>query len=240
MIELIKDIQPRGIASAYVVAPFDKGKELLEANGYHIISAEENAKLRVREGKDAYVSQYGNWTKEDFLYVPKKGNFFTKNSPIMTNPAEATQAHRERIDFYLTPEQVEWALSNSVKLKNKDFSIPTKKFGSDKLTVFSFGSNAQIYGDFLNNLGIKEMDVYVVDNIGDKPFVRKNWFAGLNSSGLGGGRRLDSGTWVRGVYEDASASEPSQKNLYSYAQISKTLDELGFSGLKSGLLKKLG
>ena len=241
MIQLIKDIQPRGIASAYVVAPFDKGKELLEANGYHIISGEENARLRIQEGKDDYVSKNGNWTKEDFLYVPKKGKFFTKNSPIMANPAEATQAHREGREFYLTPEQVEWALSNSVKLKNKDFSIPTKKFGSDAITVYAFGNSAQIYGDFLDNLGIKEMPVVMVDNIGDKPFVRKNWLGLLDyrSRLYGNYRFLNFDYWVRGVREDASASEPMQKNLYSQSQISKALNELGFSGLESGLLRKL-
>jgi hypothetical protein len=139
----------------------------------------------------------------------------------MANPAEATQAHREGREFYLTPEQVEWALSNSVKLKNKDFSIPTKKFGSDAITVYAFGNSAQIYGDFLNNLGIKEMPVVMVDNIGDKPFVRKNWLSGLGyRSRLGGyGGGLVGGSRVRGVCEDASASEPMQKNLYKSADL---------------------
>jgi len=30
MVQLTKDIQPRGIASAYVVTPFDEGKKILD------------------------------------------------------------------------------------------------------------------------------------------------------------------------------------------------------------------
>jgi hypothetical protein len=241
MVQLIKDIQPRGIASAYVVAPFDEGKKLLESNGYHIISAEENAKLRIQEGANADVSRNGNWVKEGFLYVPKKGKFLTKNSPIMDNSVEATQAHRKGNEFYLTDAQVESGLANSVKLQNKDFSIPTNRFGDDEVTAFAFGNFAKPYGNFLREVGVKEMPVYMVDNIGDKPFVRQAWLYGLDfGSRLDGNlRNLSNDDRVRGVCEDASASEPMQKNLYTPTQISKALDELGFSGLKSGLLKKL-
>lgn len=207
MAQLVKDIQPRGIASAYVVAPFDQGKAQLEAEGYHIISLEENARLRMQEGKDAYVSQNGNWVKEGFLYVPGKGKFLTKNSPVIVHPAEVTQAHRSGNEFYLTSEQVEKGLVNSIKLKDRDFSVPTKRFGEDELTTYAFGNSAQAYGDFLKDADIKEMPVYMVDDIGDNPFVRQAWLGRL-----GDGSGLDGGNWglggrVRGVREDALASE---------------------------------
>ena len=35
------DVRPRGIASAYIAAPFDKAKEALEKEGYAIISLQE-------------------------------------------------------------------------------------------------------------------------------------------------------------------------------------------------------
>jgi hypothetical protein len=250
MVQLVRDIQPRGIASAYVVTPFDQGKAMLEAENYSIISLEQNARLRMQEGKDAYVSSNGNWVKEGFLYVPKKGKFLTKASPIMDNSVEATQSHRKGNEFYLTDEQVERGLANSVKLKDRDFSIPTNRFGDDKVTNFAFGSSAKDYGNFLREAGIKEMPVVMVDNIGDKSFARQAWFNGLDYvSWLDGyGGSLGSGNWVRGVSEDALASEPkvltagggSQSILYSQAQISKALGDLGFSGLNDGLLKKLG
>ncbi len=215
MVQLTKDIQPRGIASAYVVTPFDEGKKILEADGYHIISAEENARLRAQEGKDADVSRNGNWIKEGFLYIPKKGKFLTKNSPVMDNSVEATQAHRKGNEFYLTDTQVESGLANSVKLKDRDFSIPTNRFGDDEVTAFAFGNSAKPYGNFLREAGIKEMLVYMVDNIEDKPFARQAWLCGLDGrSGLLGCRFFGDGYRVRGVCEDASASEPLQKILY--------------------------
>jgi hypothetical protein len=249
MVQLVKDIQPRGIASAYVGAPFDQGKAMLEAEKYSIISLEQNARLRMQEGKDAYVSRNGNWVKEGFLYVPKKGKFLTKTSPIMDNSVEATQEHRKGNEFYLTDAQVESGLANSVKLKDRDFSIPTNRFGEDEVTAFAFGNSAKSYGNFLREAGIKEMPVYMVDNIGDKPFVRQAWFFGLDYvSRLGGDWYLNDDGRVRGVSEDALASEPkvltaeggSQPILYSQTQISKALGDLGFSGLNEGLLKKLG
>ena len=184
MVQLTKDIQPRGIASAYVVTPFDEGKKILEADGYHIISAEENARLRAQEGKDADVSRNGNWIKEGFLYIPKKGKFLTKNSPVMDNSVEATQAHRKGNEFYLTDTQVESGLANSVKLKDRDFSIPTNRFGDDEVTAFAFGNSAKPYGNFLREAGIKEMLVYMVDNIEDKPFARQAWLCGRGGSWL--------------------------------------------------------
>ena len=65
---IVNDIKPRGTDSAYVNdKPFDEAKAELEKAGYHISSLEENASLRIQEGKDAYVSRNGNWVKEDFL-----------------------------------------------------------------------------------------------------------------------------------------------------------------------------
>jgi hypothetical protein len=210
---LVKDIQPRGIGSAYVNAPFDEGKVELEREGYQIISLEQNARLRMQEGKDSYVSQNGNWVKEGFLYVPKKGKFLTKISPITANAVEATKAHRSGNEFYLTEKQVEESLADSIKLKNIDFSIPTRRFGEDKFTAYIFGSSAQAYGDFLKGAGIQEMPVWMVDNIGDKPFARQAWFFGLDYRLwlLGNYWDLDYDGRVRGVCEDALASEPNQK-----------------------------
>ena len=183
---LIRDIQPRGMSSIYIETSFDNGKTELEKEGYQIISLEQNAKLRIQEGKDAYVSQNGNWVKEGFLYIPNKGKFLAKASPVMAYPVEATEAHRQRKEFYLTDEQVEVSLKDSLKLPNKDFSVPTKKFGEEGITAYAFGDSAQNYGNFLKEAGIKEMPVWMVDNPGNKPFVRQAWFNWLD-----GGSRLN-------------------------------------------------
>lgn len=127
----------------------------------------------------------------------------------MAYPTEATSAHRNGREFYLTDEQVEVALKDSLKLPNRDFVIPTNRFGEEEVTSYAFGDSARNYGNFLKDAGIKEMPVWMVDNIGDKSFVRQAWLGRLgSSSGLGGGDGgLSYGDWVRGVREDALASE---------------------------------
>jgi len=221
MAQLVKDIQPRGIASAYVRAPFDQGKAMLEEEKYLIISLEQNARLRMQEGKDSFVARNGNWVREGFLYVPKKGKFLTKISPIMDHPVDATRTHGRGEEFYLINTEVERSLANSVKLKNREFSIPTNRFGDDKITAFAFGNSAKLYGNFLREVGIKRMFVSLSDNIGDEPFARQAWFYGLinDSKLLGYDTMLDTGGWwVRGVKLTSFAGSQSVKQDLSYTQ----------------------
>lgn len=238
--EISVDIKPTGVESAVVYAPFDKAKETLENKGYRIISLEENAKLRIQQGREHNISKNGNWTREGFIYTPKK-IFLTKNSPIMENPKEATECHRKGVEYCLTDEQIERALENSVEIKDK--SIPTDKFGENELTAFAFGEVAEDYGRFLKEVGIKEMPIYLTNyltNPSDKSFSRQVWFGNLGYRSLlgGNGGDLDCGNRLRGVSEKTSEAGP-QKILYSEKQISKALKELGFSGLEKNLISKL-
>lgn len=200
--EIQIDIKPTGIVSAIVYAPFDVGKQELESRGYPIISLEENAGLRIQEGKGHNVSRNGNWVKEDVLYVPNKGKFLTKNSPIMQNPKEATQAHRGGEEYYLNDEQTEQSLQDSVEL-NRD-SIPFRRFNDEAITVYAFGNTAENYGLFLKETlkekGIEEMPICLA-NIEKKPFARKLWFRNLGGDSELGGylRDLDGGDRLRGI-----------------------------------------
>jgi hypothetical protein len=222
------DVRPRGIASAYVNAPFDEGKQALEKQGYNIISLEENAKLRIQEGKDAYVSRNGNWVKEDVIYVPNKGKFLTRNSPIIENPKKATDCHRKGKDFYLTDEQVEEALADSVLLSLK--SVPTNRFGDDDITNYAFGDSAKEYGKFLKDVGINEMPIWTAD-IQDKAFANQLWFGDLDiRSGLSGyDRDLDYGSGVRGVLNNAEGTQKSFE-VHTVDEISKVLNNKGITG----------
>ena len=176
--KIIQDIQPRGMYSAYVDASFDKAKQALEKDGYSIISLEQNARLRMQEGK----SRNGNWTREAFLYNPETNLWYlTKKSPIMDFPVEAVQAHREEREYFLTNEQVQRALENSVEVKDRE--IPTDRFGEDPLAVYAFGDSAQDYGLFLKDVNkdvnIKEMPIWLPDSR-EKPFARQLWFRYLD------------------------------------------------------------
>ena len=176
--KIIQDIQPRGMYSAYVDASFDKAKQALEKDGYSIISLEQNARLRMQEGK----SRNGNWTREAFLYNPETNLWYlTKKSPIMDFPVEATNAHRKGREYFLTNEQVQRALEDSVEVKDRE--IPTDRFGEDPLAVYAFGDSAQDYGLFLKDVNkdvnIKEMPIWLPDSR-EKPFARQLWFRYLD------------------------------------------------------------
>ena len=242
MIKVNIDVRPRGIESAYVNTPFDEGKEELTKCGYRIISLEENARLRKQEGKGTNISTNGNWTREGVLYLNKKGIFLTKNSPIMANAKEATACHRKGQEFYLTDEQVEEGLADSVKLEPKE--IPTNRFKDNEITVYAFGEDAEKYGQFLREeAGIKEMPVWLA-NIQEKPFARQMWFGGLDYRPVLDGYSwyLDCDSWVRGVRDSVSA-EGTQKispEAYTPDQISSVLNKERITGeLEKRILKQL-
>ena len=231
------DIKPTGTESVYIEAPFDKGKKALEDKGYKLISLHDNALLRIQQGKNHDISRNGNWVREGVLYVPNKGRFLTKNSPIMDNAKETTACHRKGEDFYLTEEQVEEALKDSIKLESKP--IPTNRFKDDDITAFAFGDVAEDYGLFLKDAEIEVMPIWLAD-IQEKPFAKQIWFSDLgNGSGLNGGRSLYCGNGVRGVrYAESVAQNAGQ--LYSSAQITKALNNLGISGsLEQQIFKTL-
>ena len=216
--EINVDIRPRLVQSGVVYAPFDIAKETLEENGYRIISLEENAEQRIIQGKDSYISNNGNRVSEGVIYIPKKGNFLVRRSPILSRPKEVTDCHRNNKEFYPSKEEIEQSLNDSVDFPISYTEISTKKFNKEALTIWAFGNGdnrkAQKYGDFLLNAGIKSMPVYPVEkNYADNqnsPFARQLWFGGLGGrSVLDGGRGLDDASGLRGVlYLDAEGVAP--------------------------------
>lgn len=198
--EIQVDIRQTGVESARVYAPFDETLEALTSEGYKIISLPQNARLRMQQEKDSYISRNGNWTREGFVYVPKKGKFLTKSSPIMQNPREATQAHRNGKHYFLADEQVDQALADSIQIQS--IEIPTNRFGENEITAYAFGDVAEQYGQFLREEGINEMSILLYD-LQDKPFATQLWFGNLSSgsslSGYGGDLNVDGR--LRGVKE---------------------------------------
>lgn len=205
---LTRDVKPKELSdSAYSDLPFDKGKKELEKDGYSIIFLEENARLRMQEGAIADVSKYGNYVSEAFVYDPKTELWYlTKNSPIMQTPRKATSAHRNGQEFYLTDEQLQRALENSVQITDK--SILTGRFGEDKLTDFAFGDVAKDYGLFLNNHDIQEMPIWLPSDKKEKSYSRPVWFYNLgNGSGLNGIiGALHYGVRLRGIVRSQKIS----------------------------------
>ena len=200
-IEVVRDVKQGELESAYAVGAFDKAKDAIENDGYRVISLQENARLRMQEGADSSVSQRGNWTREGVLYVPKKGIYLVRDSPILDNAEEATNYHRNSKEFYLTNEQVEKSLVDSVKFKGSE--IPTNSFAENPITAFAFGKYAKAYGEFLKEAEIDSIETYAAST-GNKPFARQMWLLRLNDvdrSDLGGGSRILNCGEVRGVRE---------------------------------------
>ncbi len=234
------DIKPAGMESAIVYAPFDDALEALTEKGYELISLPQNAKLRIQQGSSSYISQNSNVTREMFVYVPKKGAFLTRNSLIMENAKEATQDHREGGDYFLTDEQVEQALIDSLKIEGEEIEIPTNEFGKNEITNYTFGEVAEQYGQFLKEFGIKKMPIWLA-SLKDKPFARQMWFRSLLDGSVlfGDGMDLHDGLRLRGVKDGFGMQNLQGTVGYTSEQISNVLKDLGIGGLETQVLSKL-
>ena len=177
--ETIHDVKPRELSDSMVVfAPFDKAKRKLEKLGYSVISLEENARLRIQEGKNSYVSRNGNWVREEFQYNPKTNlRYLTKDSQIMKNPTKATNAHRKGIEYFITEKQLS---SDSVQVVDRE--IPTNRFGEDPLTIYAFGETAEKYGLFLKDeQNITNMPIWLPNKMSEKPYSMSVCFGDVGS-----------------------------------------------------------
>ncbi|MBU2523430.1 MAG: hypothetical protein KKE23_04035 [Nanoarchaeota archaeon] len=194
---VLEDINTNGIMSACAMAPFDNAKEALKNEGYKVISLEQMAQLRIQEGKDSAISRLGSWTMEDFVYIPNKGIFLTKNSPIMKNAKKATNCSRQGVDLYLDSNQVEKSIEGSYKIKDAEHHvctpirivIPTSRFAEEGLTSYAFGEHARNYGEFLKEIGIQDLEI-CLGNTKKQPFAKKAWFETFENSELRGDHDL--------------------------------------------------
>jgi len=269
MAKLIIDVTQGSLVSAYVKAPFGEAKEALESNGYRIISSEEMARLRVQEGKNASISANGNWTREGFIYVPKaKKVCFARHSPILDNVAEAVNCHKNEREDFLTDEQVEKALAESVEIPFNQKPVPTNRFADEEITRFVFKEFAREYEEFLREAGVSKMPVCLVDE--DyvqkqiRPFARQSWLGivdlrsvldgGCDGLGYSGspcgfshsisGEPIPIGLGhsgrLRGVKDSAEGTtQKSSQESYTPKQISAALKRTKLQGIESILLDAL-
>jgi len=203
------DIKSKGKpVSAYIYAPFYRGVEILKRQGYRLISLEKNARLRIQKGKYADISQDGNFVREGILYVPDKGVFLVKKSPILKYVEEGLTCNIDEKDFYAyapeIQEEFEMALKDSVRIDATQ--IPTNRFKDNDITTFAFDKIAEDYGKFLQEAGIKEMPICFnnsnYDNKQKTQFARQMWFGNLlHKSGLSGFESLTHYYNIRGVFD---------------------------------------
>ena len=250
------DVRTDKMESGIVYAPFDQALDILQRNSADLISTAQNAQLRMQQWANSPVSQNGNRVREGVIYRPNENSRLVRVSPIIASAKDATNAHRNRKEFYLTSLQIEQALADSIEFPVKNIKIPTKRFGEEALTTYVFGGEkqAQLYGAFLAEAGIKAMPVWAVDknhvNKQSKPFARQLWFGRLGdyrSYLYGDDRYLYLGDYgVRGVRQLVSTeganvaqkiSRP-ESELYTPSQITKALEGM-ITGLEAQLMNKL-
>ena len=223
---LVDEVMPRVITLASICyeAPFDAGKILIESQGFHIPSADENARLRIQEGEKAFCSNYGNWVKEGPLYLKNDDTRLLRTGLPHLNPADATKAHKTGEYTNLNKGDIEKGREEGLRVETSDLDvngwiqIPTGSMGSDKYGVWFIGgekgtdveksNKAQNYGDFLKDSRFKIKYISIrlgkqeyTNKIGD--YANQFWFSGLdNWSRLNGGSRdLYYDFRVRGVRE---------------------------------------
>ena len=171
--------------------------------------------------------------------MPNKERSLTKNSPIMQNPKEVTKTHRSGNEYFLTEEQVEQALCDSIRLSGEN--IPTNRFKDNDITSYAFGDIAEDYGKWLENeAGIKEMPIYLND-VYKEPFARQIWFRCLDDrSGLGGYYMfLNLGDdRLRGVKGISLVDSQKLENILNEIEIARQKNDFGKKFKLFGSLNK--
>ncbi|MDI6737968.1 MAG: hypothetical protein QME12_05650, partial [Nanoarchaeota archaeon] len=155
---------------------FDKCVDELKAKGLEVITAKQLAEARMLGGANHAVSRSWSWLAENFNYLPS-GDILVASSafnPLLQYPSAAqiaTDCHRKGNEHFLNDEAVESLIEGSkhkdkvLLLKRKDVpsGIPTNAFSKEAVTSFLFGDEADNYGRFLRENGIKNVSLYVVD-----------------------------------------------------------------------------
>src|SRR3989344_8118012 len=204
-------------------APFDRAKIVIEYADCKLATAQQVAQARIVAGPESSVSKYGSWVAENFVYFPNGKIFVTKaeNSPILKHPAEATEAHRNGIEFHISEEEAasleKLAVSGEVYTlkQTESYKIPIGRFAKDGLASFVFRDTTADYAKFLQEAGVKEVPVWLVDSKSVKeqkaPFAKVLWHNGLyDRPDLDGGRGLINGYRARGVRKASEANRSEE------------------------------
>ena len=225
--------------------PFDQSYPALLKAGFTFHSAEQEAHARILAGPNSYVSRNGTYVNNAHVYQPKDSGIVLivdgKHNPILANPSEATNAHRNGNEFYVnTPKLLNraerdpkkavksgvLALARPVKkgmLSSSEanpFEVSVDELAENPYFAFTLRDEAKPYGQFLKQAGIKSVPVYLVNESNTKketnPFSRLLWVGDLDDRSVffGYSRDLNVGdSRVRGVRPSASAvSASTQKS----------------------------
>ena len=211
-----KYVIPKGEALVVYQAQgaFDKCVDEFRAENLEMITAKQLAEARMLGGANHQVSTTWTWLAENFNYLPN-GDILVASkafNPLLqfTSAAKmATDCHRANPfrEYFLSDDVVE-SLQEGAKhkgkvllLKRKDVptGIPTNAFGKEAVTSFLFGDEADNYGRFLKENGIKNVPLYVVD----KAYAKEQ------------GEAFSRALWANNLGDDSALYGYSDLILYS-------------------------
>ncbi len=215
--------EPRRYLIAKVLAPFNKGKILVEsAKGgiFRIPAVWLNQQVRQERGYEDDVSKNGNWVLEGVLYRQKADNVFTRIGLTYLHPEEGVSAHLKKREYTLegcTRDEIDRAVAEGLKINPKDLDvngnlvIPCSELGSNKYGLWFFGGKGtdEEKSSRAKKSGLRLIDSpqkitqFIVSldakkyskNVG-KDYAVQMWFGGLDlRSVLYGGRN-----WYRDLH----------------------------------------
>src|SRR3990167_1851941 len=90
---------------------FDKAYPALRKEGVELATAEQIARVRRLSGADSQLCRnYGQWVAEGHIYQPKDSGIVLivdgAHNPILQNPIEATNCHRQGKEFYVNTSKL--------------------------------------------------------------------------------------------------------------------------------------
>jgi hypothetical protein len=211
------ELQFGNLEMLFVEKPFDPALADIKSAGGQLATAQQVAQARRVADFKSSAWQRGSWTAANLVYAP--GEDFViwtlpSYSPIPKHPIEATEAHRAGKEYLIVEKEISELLEKAksgkeqsvyVDKRTENFEIPVSKLHKDNLTKFLFKEDAQPYAGRLEEDGIENVPVWLVDSNHVKeqkaPFARALWLHGVSSwSGLDGvSRLLNYGGRARGV-----------------------------------------
>jgi len=190
----IIDIKGNGFESAWVNTSFHDGKDFLKRQGYKMLSFRENAELRMQEGVESFVSQFGNYVDGAYISFPsnkeygKENGFLTRKLPMILNKRNFECYYELNEKDFLNNFDKNSEDVMAVPEFDYKFEVPTNRFGEDDVTSFVFQDLAQKYGDFLNDAGVSKIEYHFSDSdhSHSKFTATPLWLTGLGYvSGIG-------------------------------------------------------
>ncbi|MEI7718754.1 MAG: hypothetical protein WCI72_02715 [archaeon] len=214
------DVTLPHVSSAYVVGEkFSDALHKLRAEGYDLISGEQNAMLRVQRGKRFGVTNRGNLLSAGTLYIPGVGRYLTSESLVLDDPEGATKAHKSKEEYFVTAEQVERGLVGAVKVPDnfKRF-LSSDELKSGEIGQVIFGDSVDSYVSKFVRRGMDfEIDELNYVNAQKQPYANILYWRGidLDSTLYGKLWLLASDLRVRGIkFKEEVVFLPNTRGIF--------------------------